>query len=295
MIKKIKNVINNIFFDRYSQNKPFVDLYSRLNNNQIQQRLFYTQIKQNFKTDKSLPTLFPEMGFRVYSQTDEDGLLLFIFSIIGFSNKICLDIAFGNPMGSNTTNLICNWGFKGYLFEASNVKSVNDFFNNHHDTYIYPPKVIQKWITVKNINRVIADSGLKGEIDLFSLDVDGVDYWLLKELDVVSPRVILLEYQDILGPKRKITVPYSKDFDRFNFHPDYFGASLPAFVSLAKRKNYRLVGVNKYGYNAFFIRNDIVHKEFPEINIESCFNHPKVKDGIKNRYPKIKDLPWQIV
>ncbi|MCJ7636553.1 MAG: hypothetical protein MUO21_03605, partial [Nitrososphaeraceae archaeon] len=64
---------------------------------------------------------FQDTGFRVYSQNDEDGLLLYIFSLIGFTNKICLDIAFASPYGANTTNLICNWGFTGLLIEGSDI------------------------------------------------------------------------------------------------------------------------------------------------------------------------------
>ena len=74
--------------------------------------------------------------------------------------------------------------------------------------------------------------------------------------------------------------------------PNFFGASLSAFVKLGKKKGYRLVGCNRYGYNAFFIREGIGEKELPEIPIAECFKHPKVIRGMRERFPAVKDLPW---
>ena len=97
---------------------------------------------------------------------------------------------------------------------------------------------------------------------------------------------------NIFGPNIAVTVPYKSDFDRSNIHPDFFGASLGAFVKLGKKKGYRLVGCNKYGFNAFFMRNDLGKKEFPEVSISSCLNHPVVLEGRKNRLPAVKNLGW---
>jgi hypothetical protein len=74
--------------------------------------------------------------------------------------------------------------------------------------------------------------------------------------------------------------------------PNFCGASLPAFAQLAKTRGYRLVGCNRYGYNAFFIRNPFGEKEIPEIHIRECFKHPKVLWGMKERFPTVKDFPW---
>ena len=265
------------------------DLSLAVYNNQVSQKqlfLYYQGIKS-----QGLPLpQFCDTGFRVYSQNDEDGLLVYIFSLIGFTNKICVDMAFGSPYGANTTNLICNWGFYGLLVEDGS--SPTTFFNTHKDTSIFPPKLQHAWITAENVNELCLKNGIEGEIDFFSLDMDGVDYWVWKSLNAISPRVIVVEYQDILGPEKALAVPYRPDFDRFKVHEDFFGASLPAFVKLGKEKGYRLVGVNKYGFNAFFIKNGSGAEVLPEIKASECFTHPKVKSGIKDRYPAVKDLPW---
>ena len=55
--------------------------------------------------------------------------------------------------------------------------------------------------------------------------------------------------------------------------PEY-GAPLAAFVSLARRKGYRLVGSQMRCFNAFFLRADVGCEVFPEVSIESCLMHP---------------------
>ncbi|MDD5570105.1 MAG: hypothetical protein PHD97_03010 [Bacteroidales bacterium] len=260
-------------------------------NSQIEQRNLFFHYQLLRKQHLPLPD-FNNTGFRVFSQTDEDGLLLYIFSQIGFTNKICLDMAFDNPYGANVTNLICNWGFTGLLIEGSSLEASETFFKSHPDTYIYPPKLVQSWITAENVNDLCTENGIKGEIDLFSLDMDGMDYWVWKALDAISPRVVVCEYANFIDADKSITVPYKPDFNIFDINIDFCGASLAAFVKLGKQKGYRLIGCNKYGFNAFFLRNDLGADVFPEIEAKDCLKHPQATDGIKNRQPKILNLPW---
>lgn len=212
--------------------------------------------------------------------------------MIGFSNKICVDMAFASPFGANTTNLICNWGFTGLLVEGSDFSSTKAFFNANKNTSVFPPTCFNTWITAENVNDICINNGVMGEIDFFSLDMDGVDYYIWKSLNALQPKVVVVEYQDILGPNAALTVPYKPDFNRFDIHPDFCSASLSAFVKLGKEKGYRLVGINLLGYNGFFVKNGIGEDVLPEISVSSCFNHPKVKWGIEKRYPQVKNFPW---
>lgn len=166
------------------------------------------------------------------------------------------------------------------------------FFESHKDTRIYSPKVINAWVTAENINDLIQENSISGEIDLFCLDLDGVDYWILKALNGIQPRVIVVEYMNIFGLEQSVTVPYKPDFNRFDTHPDYFGASLSAFVKLCREKGYRLVGCNRYGFNAFFIRSGIGEDVLPEIKAERCLEHPQAVDGNKNRLPQVINYEW---
>ena len=101
---------------------------------------------------------------------------------------------------------------------------------------------------------------VSGEIDLLSLDIDGNDFWVWRQLDACSPRMVILEFNAAFGPERAVTVPYDAAFDRASFKTvsyQYFGASLSAFERLGRRKGYRLVLVEPRGINAYFLRDDV--------------------------------------
>ncbi len=239
---------------------------------------------------------FRDVGFSCYSQNEEDGILLYIFSLIGTRNKKCIEVCCGDGLECNTTNLIVNHQWEGLLFDGSqkNVNKGSKYFRCHANTKIWPPKFYKAWITKNNINALIRASGFVGEVDLFSLDIDGVDYWVWKELEVVRPRVVVLEYNHLWGPGRAVTVPYCDDFvaEFTEYGSDYAGASIAAFVKLGQEKGYRLVGANAYSTNAFFVRDDIVCDWLPEVKPESLFEHSRAKFGMEVRFPKIKDKEW---
>jgi hypothetical protein len=227
---------------------------------QIQLQLTYSALRD---TGHVLPGI-DRIGFKMFSQSDEDGILLYIFSIIGVTNKQCVEICAGNGIECNTANLIINHGWHGLLVDgnASYVKTGIRFYEKNANTYVFPPTFVHSWITRDNVNEVIRNHGFKGEIDLLSIDLDGVDYWIWKSIIAIEPRVVVVEYQDIIGPDKAITVPYDDNFDAYKFPttrnmPNFCGASLAAFVKLANTKGYRLVGCNRYGFNAFFIKKPI--------------------------------------
>lgn len=297
--KAAKNFIQRILdvgYNNDTYNKK-CDLYKNYLTSQVEQRRLFMHYQQLVRDKKNLPSI-KDVGFRVFSQTDEDGILLYIFALIGTSNKFCLDVAFASPFGANTTNLICNWGWSGLLVCAGQyeVDAVKNFFEKHPDTYINPPIIEKKFVTAENINQILKEHDITGEIDLFSLDIDGVDYWIWNNLDVVQPRVVLVEFNDILGSTRSITIPYDSAFNRLNGDIDFYGASLPAFIKLAAKKGYRLVGCNKNLFNAFFVKNGIADDVLPEISIDQCFTifsaTKAYREKLAQRLEKIKHLNW---
>ena len=239
---------------------------------------------------------FHEVEFRAYSQNGEDGILLFLFALLGTTNKRVVEMCCGTGVDCNAANLIINHGFTGALFDGREdlLAMGRRFYSKCRDTYQWPPRLTKAWITPENVNDLISDAGVSGEIDLFSLDMDGVDYWVWKNLSVINPRVVVLEYQDILGPDRCVTAPNDPKFVgvRGKHGTDYGGASLAAFVKLGRAKGYRLVGCEHFGYNAFFLRNDVGADLFPEIPTGACFSHPKNDFGMKERFPAVKDREW---
>jgi len=262
---------------------------------QLQLQLTYRALKES---GSSMPGL-DQVGFKVFSQTDEDGILLFIFSIIGSPHRTSVEICAGDGIECNTANLIVYHGWHGLLVDGNRhlVKRGREFYRKNRFTNIYPPVFVHSTVTKDNVDGLIRKNGFGGEIDLLSIDIDGLDYWIWNAISSIEPRVVVVEYQDIIGPDKALTVPYSDTFNAFEYPttsgaPNFCGASLPAFVKLAKAKGYRLVGCNRLGYNAFFIRNPLGEKEIPEIDVKECFTHPRVVWGMKNRFPTVEHFPW---
>ena len=78
---------------------------------------------------------------------------------------------------------------------------------------------------------------------------------MLESLTVVSPRVLIVEYNARLGPDLALTIP--KDCALDDIPKPLRGASLAAIEKLARRKGYRLVVCDPTGTNAFFLRDGV--------------------------------------
>ena len=89
-----------------------------------------------------LPNL-RDVGFRKYSQFEEDGMLLYLFALIRPINYTCVEICAGDGRECNTANLIINHGWWGHLFDGNEhyVRAGIDFFSRHKDTFLLPPEV----------------------------------------------------------------------------------------------------------------------------------------------------------
>ena len=272
---------------------------------QVALRLRYQELA---RAGAPLPS-FRDVGWRVNSQTDEDGILLFLFAIIAAGGRRCVELGAGDGRECNTANLILRHGWTGLLLDgdATNVSRARDFYRRHRSTWIFPPRCEHAWLTRENVNETLVAHGFEGDIDLLSIDLDGVDYWIWDALTAVRPCVVVVEYQDLLGPDRAWTVPYSSDFRAatatsqtsensnaaasIGSH-DFAGAGLRAWAELARRKGYRLVGCNTLGFNAFFLRNGLAESLLPEVPVASCFTHPRVIASMRDRFPMVAHLPW---
>ena len=207
--------------------------------NQVSQLVLLNQYRERVLRNEPLPT-FEDVEFRAFSQNGEDGILLYIFGLIGMGRRRCVEICASDGIECNTANLIVNHGWSGLLFDGDEelIERGRAFYSRLRDTHDCPPTLVCSWITRENINTLIKENGIEGPVDLLSLDLDGVDYWIWDAIEVIKPRVVIAEFQCVWGSDRAVTVPYSESFKtRFidNFAV-YSGASLPAFVKLARAR-----------------------------------------------------------
>ncbi len=230
-------------------------------------------------------------GFKVFSQFEEDGILLYLFSVIGEGSKTFIEIGANDGINSNCSNLAIHFGWSGLFFEgdAKLIKRGRKFFSKLPTPYHPKPIYVQAIITRENINELISSNGLKEDMELLSIDIDGNDYWVWDAIEVIQPKVVVIETHTEFGI-HNIVVPYDPTYMYPGKHPIYHGASVIAMNKLAIKKGYRLVAASDLGINQIFLRNDLAVNEIPAIDPASTLWHPQTIAGFK-QFEAIKD--WE--
>ena len=245
---------------------------------------------KNLKKIKDLS----EVEFQVYSQWGEDGIIDWLVNKSPDIPKSFLEIGTENYKESNTRFLLINKNWDGFIIEAdkSSVKDIKSqrIYWRHNLT------IENTFISQNNINTIIKKNNIPRKLGLLSLDIDGVDYWILKKLSVLDPSIIICEYNSLFGQKKAITVPYKNNYIRSNEHFSnlFYGASIRAFINLLKKRNYFFIGTNSAGNNAFFVKQNIwkkINKLITDKKIfESKFRESRNSNGKLTFLNKKKSL-----
>jgi len=206
----------------------------------------------------SLPILW---GHKGYSQNDEDGIVLEIFRRIGILNRTFVEIGAGNGTENNSLFWL-KQGWRGAWIEgnAENSDLVRRIFAQAIGNGVLHFQ--QAFVSADNVNALIAATPFAGsEIDLLSIDIDGNDYYVFEQLGALNARVVVIEYNAKYPPPIRWRIPYAADHVWDG--SDWFGASLQTLSDLFAGQGYTLVSCNITGSNAFFVRQDLVEKNFP--------------------------------
>jgi hypothetical protein len=193
----------------------------------------------------------------VYSQNGEDGIIEHIFNVIGTTNKIAVEFgvsATGNGSQNNTRNL-ADKGWQLFWFDLLDIEETlpNCFF-----------KKIK--LTSQNIVEEFEKAGIPKEFDLLSIDVDGNDYHLRKEVNYYAPRVCVMEYNGTKLKDEEYVMPYYENYKWGGKNDHRFGASLLSITKLLDNLGYDLIYVENNGVNAFFVRKDVNKFEKTTVN-----------------------------
>jgi len=208
--------------------------------------------------------------FRVFSQFGEDGIIQYLIRHVGIENEIFIEFGVEDYSESNTRFLLVNDNWRGLVMDGGDRHVA--FLRRTGLDWRHDIEAKVAFIDRDNINGLIASAAISGDIGLLSVDIDGNDYWVLDEIDVVSPRILVVEYNSNFGPEAAVTVPYDPVFERGRAHWShlYWGASLAALNALATRKGYALVGGNSAGNNAFWVREDVLG-DLPRMTLDQAY------------------------
>jgi len=229
--------------------------------------------------------------FQVYSQWGEDGTIQRLIRNVQMENKIFVEFGVQDYMESNTRFLLVNNNWSGLIIDGSeeNIEYVKkDPIYWRHNL-----KAIAAFIDSENINSLLESNGVVGDIGILSIDIDGNDYWVWEAINVISPRIVICEYNSLFGAKKKVTIPYKNNFVRSKAHHSnlYYGASISALATLGRQKEYALVCSNMAGNNLFFVRRDLLNNVIRENTQEHAYVEALFRES-RDSLGKLSYLPF---
>lgn len=292
MYKVINRILNRVL---YSNMKNINDKLDNMQLLQAKEILAKQSLKNKIKD-------LSEVELKVFSQWGEDGIIQYLINAIDIkNNKYFIEFGVENYTEANTRFLLINNNWSGLVID-SDYKNI-EYIKKDDLYWKYDLNAVNAYITKDNINNILADNGIQGEVGLLSIDIDGNDYWIWKSIEAVNPLIVICEYNSIFGKELAVTVPYKEKFNRTKEHYSnlYFGASLKALYLLAKEKGYTFIGTTSAGNDAFFVRNDIAYN-FNGLTVEegyvrSQFRESRDKKGTltfskgEDRLKMISDMP----
>jgi hypothetical protein len=229
-------------------------------------------------------TSLHDIEFKIFSQWGEDGIIQFLVANLDIKNRTFIEFGIEDFRESNCRFLMMKDNWRGYVIDSS--ERLIEALKNQSYYWKFDLNAQLAFITRDNIAALLELSGFDKDVGLLSIDLDGTDYWIAKELMHWKPRILIMEYNAVFGAARAITIPYSADFNRTAAHPSnlYFGASLKALCKLTDVWGYSPVGTTSAGNNAFFVRNDLLNdvvraRSFDEAFTPSKFRESRDADG----------------
>jgi len=243
-----------------------LSLDRRLDEIKINQGLILSELNRHKDS-----LVLSDYEFKVFSQWGEDGILQFLTGNIDIRNNTFIEFGVEDFFESNCRFLLMKDVWQGFVIDGSS-RNI-DRLRASYFYWRYPLSAKAAFITRENVCELLNESGFDRDLGILSVDIDGVDYYVLERLQEWCPRILIVEYNGVFGMKNPVSVPYQSDFQRTQKHHSnlYYGASLSAFVHLLQGRGYALVGVNSVGSNAFFVRRELLNDVVREVSIEGCY------------------------
>ena len=201
-----------------------------------------------------------DLDYKVFSQNGEDGIIDYLLYSLKIDKPKFVEIGIGDYSECNTRFLFERTSPKGLVVDC--VEDLKMKVSKNIKLWRADITILEEFISSKNINSILKKYNFDKNIDLFSLDVDGIDYWILKELPKNFSKIAIIEFNSTFGSEKEITVPYKENFDRSKYHYSNlcYGASLKAINNIMKKKGFIFIGTNLHRVNAFFVSKKYINK-----------------------------------
>jgi hypothetical protein len=197
----------------------------------------------NLTPDQILPFLPYEK--KLHSQHGESGIIELLTDNIIDTNKIFLEIGWGNGLGNMTIDLLeKNWSGTGV-----------DLFDEPHPDAKITDKFTYIKLKIEPGNVYEALKNIPRDFDFFSLDIDSYDFEISKTLLELEyrPKVCCLEFNPRFGPDIEASFPY-KVQPKKKLYRKYgiYGSSIKKYIKLWESYGYRFFTYDSSLTNLFF-------------------------------------------
>jgi hypothetical protein len=201
--------------------------------------------------------------FSGFSQNGEDGILDVLRKQLVRSNRYFIEIGSADGIENNSTWLVLAEKYSGIMIEG-NPKLV-ERIKRMVIHYSIGAECHCMFVTTDTVPELKA-LALHLDPDIFSLDIDGNDYYIASAILKTGfrPKIFVVEYNSVFGPERSVTIQYDRRFvyTEANSSHLYYGVSISGWRNFFSEKGYRFVSVDRNGVNAFFVDTDLFDAEF---------------------------------
>ena len=192
--------------------------------------------------------------YSIFSQNGEDGIIAFLTSGLKENRKRFIEIGTSDG-GENNSMYLLKLGWTGLGIDVDSESIRRYIARITHEPFAQRLTLARMKVGWNNCRWIVDEYGDKNP-DFFSLDIDGIDYYVAYRMLQLGfrPSVVCCEYNASLG-NGPLTVMYKNDFSRRHLDPQrglYFGAAVSAWRHLFAQYGYKFCGVEKAGVNAFF-------------------------------------------
>ncbi len=236
--------------------------------------------------------------FSAFSQTGGDGISDYLTQKILKPNRYFIEIGSADGIENNTAWLAIAKKFCGMMVEGNQKTSLgSSMLMSNLNIGV---ECVNMFVNAENIPQ-LKKMALYSNPDVFSLDIDGIDYYVAKiVLDSgFRPRIFIVEYNSAFGPTYSKTIKYAADFNYLEAHEShlYYGVSISGWKKFFNAYGYTFVTVDLAGVNAFFINSVDFEKGFPDgINgtqfRENFYQMRKFKASWEKQYELIQDMDF---
>jgi hypothetical protein len=237
--------------------------------------------------------------FSGFSQNGEDGILDVLRKQLLTSNRYFIEIGAADGMQNNSSWLVVAEQYNGLMIEGN--PCLVERAKRVLQSQSIGLECLNMFVDADNIEE-LKSMALYTAPDVFSLDIDGVDYYIAKAImeGGFRPKIFVVEYNSVYGPDRSVTIPYQDNFVFTKAHATqlYYGVSISAWRKLFLRYGYRFVTVDRKGVNAFFVDPTCFDEGFLDaINgqgfTENIYQYRKFKFEYEQQFSLISDQVFE--